>query len=342
MLFGQEKVSFLNTPTPLKRLPRISEELGLDFYIKRDDLTNLGVGGNKLRKLEYLLADAKRQGATTLLTMGGAQTNHGRLTAAVAAKYGMKCVIVCLDDYPGEVSANILLDRLMGAEVVLKKDDGRPAAEQYAQVVAQVKGRYEAQGEKVYEIPIGGSNTLGLLGYYECAVELTGQALAQGIPGARVVCSVGSMGTYMGLFCGLKNERSPLRLTGISIMPQEPGLEQRLLAYFEQAKAAWGLDCTASADEFDVRTDYTRGGYNNPSPEVRQAIYLMARREAVILDPCYTGKAFAGVIDMVKEGRLQRGEQVIFLHTGGLPGIYTKHHREAFEQELVGGVHILD
>lgn len=126
MLFGQEKVSFLNTPTPLERLPRISEELGLDFYIKRDDLTNLGVGGNKLRKLEYLLADAKRQGATTLLTMGGAQTNHGRLTAAVAAKYGMKCVIVCLDDYPGEVSANILLDRLMGAEVVLKKDDRAP------------------------------------------------------------------------------------------------------------------------------------------------------------------------------------------------------------------------
>ncbi len=342
MLFGQEKVSFLNTPTPLERLPRISEELGLDFYIKRDDLTNLGVGGNKLRKLEYLLADAKRQGATTLLTMGGAQTNHGRLTAAVAAKYGMKCVIVCLDDYPGEVSANILLDRLMGAEVVLKKDDGRPAAEQYGQVVAQVKSRYEAQGEKVYEIPIGGSNTLGMLGYYECAVELTGQALAQGIPGARVVCSVGSMGTYMGLFCGLKNERSPLRLTGISIMPQEPGFEQRLLAYFEQAKAAWGLDCTASADEFDVQTDYTRGGYNNPSPEVRQAIYLMARREAVILDPCYTGKAFAGVIDMVKEGKLRRGEQVIFLHTGGLPGIYTKHHRKAFEQELVGGVHILD
>lgn len=342
MLFGQEKVSFLNTPTPLERLPRISEELGLDFYIKRDDLTNLGVGGNKLRKLEYLLADAKRQGATTLLTMGGAQTNHGRLTAAVAAKYGMKCVIVCLDDYPGEVSANILLDRLMGAEVVLKKDDERPAAEQYAQVVAQVKSRYEAQGEKVYEIPIGGSNTLGMLGYYECAVELTGQALAQGIPGARVVCSVGSMGTYMGLFCGLKNERSPLRLTGISIMPQEPGFEQRLLAYFEQAKAAWGLDCTASADEFDVQTDYTRGGYNNPSPEVRQAIYLMARREAVILDPCYTGKAFAGVIDMVKEGKLRRGEQVIFLHTGGLPGIYTKHHRKAFEQELVGGVHILD
>lgn len=126
MLFGQEKVSFLNTPTPLERLPRISEELGLDFYIKRDDLTNLGVGGNKLRKLEYLLADAKRQGRHHAAHHGRRADQPRRLTAAVAAKYGMKCVIVCLDDYPGEVSANILLDRLMGAEVVLKKDDRAP------------------------------------------------------------------------------------------------------------------------------------------------------------------------------------------------------------------------
>ena len=266
MLFGQEKVSFLNTPTPLERLPRISEELGLDFYIKRDDLTNLGVGGNKLRKLEYLLADAKRQGATTLLTMGGAQTNHGRLTAAVAAKYGMKCVIVCLDDYPGEVSANILLDRLMGAEVVLKKDDGRPAAEQYAQVVAQVKSRYEAQGEKVYEIPIGGSNTLGMLGYYECAVELTGQALAQGIPGARVVCSVDSMGTYMGLFCGLKNERSPLRLTGISIMPQEPGFEQRLWPILSRQRRPGALTARPRPTSLTCRRTTPEGVTTTPVP----------------------------------------------------------------------------
>ena len=125
MLLGKEKVPFLHLPTPLEYLPGVSQDLGVEFYIKRDDLTNLGVGGNKLRKLEYLLKDAQDQGATVLLTLGGAQTNHGRLTAAVAAKYGMKCAIVCVDDYPGELSANLLLDRLMGAEVILKHDDGR-------------------------------------------------------------------------------------------------------------------------------------------------------------------------------------------------------------------------
>lgn len=120
-----KKVQILHLPTPLEYLPNISGDLGVEFYIKRDDLTNLGGGGNKLRKLEYLVADAQSQGATVLLTVGGAQTNHGRLTAAAAAKFGMKCVIVCVDEYPGELSANLLLDRLMGAEVVLKKDDGR-------------------------------------------------------------------------------------------------------------------------------------------------------------------------------------------------------------------------
>ena len=136
MLLGHEKVSFLHLPTPLEYLPGVSQDLGVEFYIKRDDLTNLGVGGNKLRKLEYLLKDAQDQGCTMLLTLGGAQTNHGRLTAAVAAKYGMKCAIVCVDNYPGELSANLLLDRLMGAEVILKKDDGRPESEQFAETAA--------------------------------------------------------------------------------------------------------------------------------------------------------------------------------------------------------------
>ena len=155
MLLGHEKVSFLHLPTPLEYLPGVSKDLGVEFYIKRDDLTNLGVGGNKLRKLEYLLKDAQDQGCTMLLTLGGAQTNHGRLTAAA------------------------------------------------------VKARYEAQGEKVYEIPIGGSSDVGMLGYYECAMELTEQAKQMGLEDATVVSAVGSIGTYMGLYCGLKNENSP-------------------------------------------------------------------------------------------------------------------------------------
>ncbi|MBQ3077277.1 MAG: D-cysteine desulfhydrase family protein [Clostridia bacterium] len=340
-MLGYEKVSFLGSATPLEYLPSISKELGLEFYIKRDDLTGLGVGGNKLRKLEYLLHEAQQQGATTLLTMGGAQTNHGRLTAAVAAKFGMKCVIVCLDEYPGEVSANILLDRLMGAEVVLKKNDGRPADVQYAETVAAVRARYEEAGEKVYEIPIGGSNVTGMLGYYECAVEITRQAEAMGIGDATLISTVGSFGTYMGLFCGLKNENSPLRLKGIAISPFDEAKKQRLLAYYQEAKEKLGLSYEAKAEDFEIETEYTRGAYNNESAEVREAIYLMARKEAIILDPCYTGKAFAGILEMVESGKLEKGSKVIFLHTGGLPGIYTKHHRLAFERELIDGVTIL-
>lgn len=342
MLLGHEKIAFLNTPTPLEHLPNISKELGVEFWIKRDDLTNLGMGGNKLRKLEYLLADARKKGATMLLTLGGAQTNHGRLTAAVAAKYGMKCAIVCVDEYPGEISANILLDRLMGAEVILKKPDGRPEDVQFAETAAAVKARYEAQGETVYEIPIGGSNAEGILGYYECAMEITEQARAQHLEDATLYCGVGSIGTYMGLYCGLKNEGSPLGLAGIAISPFLEAKEQRIMEYFAQVKDAYGLTIDATREDFHIEKDYTRGAYNNPCKEVREAVYRMARAEAIILDPCYTGKAFAGICDMVKEGKIRQGEKIIFLHTGGAPGIYTKHHRSEFEKELIDGVLIME
>ena len=342
MSLNQKKISFLNAPTPVEYLPAISKELGIEFYIKRDDLTNLGVGGNKLRKLEYLLADALDQGATRLLTLGGAQTNHGRLTAAVAAKYGLKCTIACIDNYPGELSANLLLDRLMGADVVLKKDDGRDEGLQFEELAAELTAKYEANGEKVYFIPIGGSSVVGMAGYYDCATELTAQAKEMGIEDARVICGVGSIGTFMGLYCGLKNEGSPLGLTGVAISPFGDAKEARIMKYFADAKAHYGLTCNATRADFDIEKDYTRGAYNNPCKEVRQAMYLMASKEAIILDPCYTGKVFAGIIDMVKAGKIKQGEKIIMLHTGGLPGIYTKHHRVELEAELMDGVTIIE
>jgi D-cysteine desulfhydrase family pyridoxal phosphate-dependent enzyme len=342
MSLNQKKISFLNAPTPVEYLPAISKELGVEFYIKRDDLTNLGVGGNKLRKLEYLLADALDQGATRLLTLGGAQTNHGRLTAAVAAKYGLKCTIACIDNYPGELSANLLLDRMMGADVVLKKDDGRDEGLQFDELAAELTAKYEANGEKVYFIPIGGSSVVGMAGYYDCATELTAQAKEMGLEDARVICGVGSIGTFMGLYCGLKNEGSPLGLTGVAISPFGDAKEARIMKYFADAKAHYGLTCDATRADFDIEKDYTRGAYNNPCKEVREAMYLMASKEAIILDPCYTGKVFAGIIDMVKAGKIKQGEKIIMLHTGGLPGIYTKHHRVEFEKELLDGVTILD
>ena len=342
MLFNREKTSFLKLPTPLERLDNLSADLGIDLWIKRDDLTELGMGGNKLRKLEYLIREAQDQGATALITVGGLQTNHGRLTAAVAAKYGMKCTICAVDHWPGEVSANVLLDRIMGADVVVQapKADMTEDA-QLKQLVAMVRAEYEAAGEKVYEIPLGGSNVTGLLGYVECAMETDAQAREEGIPAARFVSGVGSMGTFMGLYIGLREAGSRMHLTGISISPFGEETEERIMNYFAETKQALGFDWTAAREDFDIQKDYTRGGYNNLSPEVRQAIYTMARREAILLDPCYTGKVFAGFLDMVREGRISKGETVILLHTGGQPGLNTPHHRQAFEQELLDGVRVL-
>lgn len=343
MLIKKEKVSLIDSrPTPINYLPTLSKELAVELFIKRDDLTVFGAGGNKLRKLEYILYDAIQKGATTLLTVGGAQTNHGRQTAAAAAKFGMKCVIVCVDDYPGETSANLLLDGIFDSEVVLKKNDGRASDVQLSETIAKVKARYEEKGEVVYEVPLGGSDVVGVLGYYEAAVEITAQAKDINIEDATVISGVGSMGTYIGLYCGLKNEGSPLSLTGIAILPFNEYHDKRLEEYFTQVKKEYNLSIDASRKDFNIETGYTRGAYNNPDPAVRQAIYYMARKEAILLDPCYTGKVFAGVLDMIKEGKINKGEKIILLHTGGMPGLYTKHHRIEFEKELMDHFTILD
>ncbi len=335
MKISEKTVKLINSPTPLDRLDNLSKELGINLYIKRDDMTSLGMGGNKLRKLEYLAYDALENKATMLITVGGAQTNHGRLTAAVAARLGMKCAIVCADKYPGEISANILLDRLMGAEVIFFNPAEKGDSAAFIQSVVK---SYEDKGEKVYFIPVGGSNELGLLGYYSCACEITGQALAAGIKSGTVISAAGSLGTYLGLYCGLRNENSPLSLTGIAISEFGEDKKQRLMEYFGQVKARYGMSFDPSPADFHIETGYVREGYNIPNEQVRQAIYLMARKEAIILDPCYTGKAFAGLLDMVREGKIKQGETVIFLHSGGQPGISTPHHRKEFERELLGGI----
>lgn len=342
MSLEHKKVPFLNLPTPIEYLPNVSRQLGINLYLKRDDLTGLGMGGNKLRKLEYFLYEAQQQSATMLLTVGGVQTNHGRLTAAVAAKYGMKCAIVAVDDYPGEISSNILLDRLMGAEVILKSDDHQRSSDiQAYETAMMVKERYEAQGETVYFIPMGGSNELGILGYYDCAQELTIQAAELGISDSRVITAVGSMGTYMGLFCGLKDIGSSLTLTGALVMPYEQSVRGFAKDYFDKVKARYGFEFEAEKSDFHIDEDYVCGGYNNPVPEVREAICQMAQKEAIILDPCYTGKAFHAIRQMISDRKIEPGETVIFIHTGGQPGIYTPHHRMEFETELIDGIKIL-
>jgi D-cysteine desulfhydrase family pyridoxal phosphate-dependent enzyme len=335
------KVALLaHMPTPLHYLPGLSQDLFREFYIKRDDLTPFGGGGNKLRKLEYLMFEAQSHEASTVITTGGVQTNHGRLTAAVAAKYGLKCIIVCIGTKPEEMSANLLLDGIFGARVVIKKDDGRDKDIQTAEAIAAVKAFSEKKGETVYVIPMGGSNTTGLLGYVDCAQELDDQAKAMHIDHATVYTAVGSMGTYLGLYCGLKAIESNLKLCGIAILPFGEKEDARLHEYFREAKDEYGFDFDDS--DFHIETGYVRGGYNEPDEAVRDAIYTMARTEGVLLDPCYTGKMFAGVLDMIKERKIKMGRQCILMHTGGFPGLYTTEHRRCFEGELDNLVTVID
>jgi D-cysteine desulfhydrase len=341
MALNQQKISFVNLPTPLQFLPRVSEDLGISLYIKRDDLTDPGMGGNKLRKLEYYLFDAKSKGATLLLTVGGAQTNHGRLTAAVAAKFGFKCAIVAIDDYPGEVSSNLLLDRIMGAEVfLLKPQAGIPYEDQLDLAVKRVRSQYEADGEIVYFIPMGGSGEVGVPGYYDCAMELARQTSDLGISPCKLFVAVGSMGTYMGLFTGIRNEGLDLSLEGIAIAPFYKDPAGHALEYYEKVKKYYNLKSEATLSDFHISNEYTFGAYNNPVVEVREAVYYMARKEGILLDPCYTGKAFCGLLDLVKKGEIVQGETVVFLHTGGQPGLNGPNHRMAMEAELSDGIHI--
>ncbi len=340
MAFGIKKLHLVDE-TPIEKLENISRDLGVEFYLKRDDLTKYGCGGNKLRKLEYLMQDALDKKATMVLTVGGGQTNHGRLTAAVATKLGLKCAILAIDEYPGVLTANMLLDRLMGCELIIKADDGTDEYEQLDRTVPEIIKEYEDKGEKVYYIPMGGSNEIGALGYYDCAIEIDKQAKETGIEDARIFESVGSLGTYLGLFCGLKDIGSSLKLTGIAISPFEKSKKKRIVEYFNQIKSKYELNFDAYLEDFDIEKEYTRGGYNNLSNEVREAIYYMARKEAIILDPCYTGKGFAGILQMISEGKIKQGEKIIYIHTGGMPGVYTPHHRQAFEEELIGDVRFI-
>lgn len=359
MLLGHEKERFLYLPTPLERLNNISDDLGVNFYMKRDDLTPLALGGNKLRKLEYFVKDAKDKDATLLLTVGGAQTNHGRLTLAVARKYGLKGAIVAVDEYPGELSANLLLDGMMGCDVWLQKPQlGKNSDDLLDETVAKITARYEAEGEKVYFIPMGGSNELGSLGYYECAVEIADQAKTLGLKNPLVIDTVGSMGTYMGLFTGIKNEDLDLRLFGIGILSYDEAatkagdfekstlsMKKYALAYYNRVCDFFDLDSLkgkATLDDFNMTSRYDRGAYNNPVKEVRDAMYYMAEKEAIILDPCYTGKCFAGILEMIKSGEIKPGEDIIFIHTGGMPGINTPFHRIEIEKERESYIHVLD
>lgn len=308
--------------TPLEPLPKLSKELGgPEIWIKRDDLLGLASGGNKTRKLEFLVADALAQGADTLITVGAPQSNHCRLTLAAAAKEGLKCRLVLEERNPGsydpKASGNNFLYNLLGAEkikVVQAGDDLNAAMQSFADEL-------KAEGRKGYVIPGGGSNPLGALGYVVCGHEIVAQSLELGVAFDRVLVASGSCGTHSGLLVGLQSVNFDAPLTGINVRRKREEQEGNVL------KLALGVaDLLAlpapKRETVTALDEWVGPGYALPTDEMIEAVQMLARLEGVLLDPVYSGKAMAGLIGLVRRGEIKKGERVVFVHTGGSPALY--------------------
>lgn len=341
-----QRVSTGFVPTPLHEMTNLTHSVGkARLLIKRDDLTGLAGGGNKTRKLDYLIREALDQGCTTILTYGGPQTNHGRLTIAAARRFGLKAVLMCYGRPPEYASGNIALNRIMGAEMVFM-DSSRirelPAADQAAayyrlrdQATTAVVDRHARQGDRVYIIPIGGHSLLGTLGYVDVVREIMGQLDSMGSEADYLVTTYGSSGTFAGLYLGAKLYGAPFRLIGITVAPQPAGYKARLIQHMNEVSRHYGLGIEIPDDEeISIEEDYRGTAYNVPDAETRQAIYRLARGEGILVDPCYTGKAFRGFLDLVETEKIGSDKTAIFLHTGGIPAIWTKEHLDAMQDEI--------
>jgi len=315
------RLELLGAPTPLEHLPRLSDYLGRDIFIKRDDFTPLAMGGNKLRKLEFLAADALREGADVLLTAGAIQSNHVRQTAAVAARLGLKCVAL-LENPIGTQAENylsngnrLLLD-LMDAEVIMVDALHNPTEQ-----LAEEATRLEAQGFRPYIVPVGGSNALGALGYVECAQEIAHQS--EGVVDfAAVVVASGSAGTHAGLAVGLEQLLPETELVGVTVSRQVDA-QLPLVERLRQSLAE-KLEVQAKAP-ITLWDDYFAPRYGEPNDEGMAAVKLLAQLEGILLDPVYTGKAMAGLLDGISQNRFRREGPLLFIHTGGAPALFAYH-----------------
>ena len=301
-------------PTPLHRIDNISKLLNTNVYIKRDDLTGVALGGNKVRKLEYLLADARKQGAEVVFTTGGAQSNHAMLTAASAGRLGIKPILILKKRGVTERLGNQLLEHLMGTEVIFMDTDD------YADIYEEMDRIGTKTGLPYYKIPCGGSNALGCLGYVDCAREIS----EQGIHFDYLICAEGSGGTMAGLSLGAKLFLPGTKVYGM--MVDTDPFDKITPSLMREAADLIGCDLEISPDDYHLM-DMCGPGYAIPSKEGNAAIELMAKEEGLFLDPVYTGKAFAGLIKMAEEGIFRETDNVLFLHSGGAGGLFAVNDR---------------
>ena len=311
--------------TPIEKLGRFSQSIdGPNLYIKRDDLLGLAGGGNKTRKLEFHVADALKQGADTLITCGGVQSNHCRLTLAAAVKEGLQCRLVLSEIDPGsynpEAGGNVLLYHLLGVEKIKTVPWGTDLMGELQSAADEAI----ADGRKPYIIPMGGSDPVGVLGYIACAEEIMAQTFASVLDIQHIVLACGSAGTYSGLLLGLHGNNCKIPVTGISVLNPKGVLESRTFELMQQTMVYMGIDIKVPREDIVCFDEYLGTGYTRPTAEMIEAVKLLARIEGVLLDPTYTGKAMAGLIDLVKKGYFGKNDNVLFLHTGGAPGLYAK------------------
>jgi len=311
------RVPIAHLPTPLEEMPRLSEALGGPrLLVKRDDQTGLAAGGNKARKLEFLVADALEKRADTIITAGAVQSNHARQTAAAAAKFGLRACLVLGGERPEHWTGNLLLNELLGADI-------RWAGERdSAQVMEEVAEEMARLGHRPYIVPIGGSNPVGSAGYVAAMEELMGQLAEQGLRVDRVVFPTGSGGTQDGLVVGAKALGFAGQIEGISVSRTKKSLNPRLEELGAETAAFLGLDLSFASEDFIIHDDYLGEGYARMGPPEREAIRLAARTEGLLVDPVYTGRAMAGLIDLIRRGVFGLDETVLFWHTGGTPALF--------------------
>jgi L-cysteate sulfo-lyase len=304
-------------------MPNLTKRLGgPQLWIKRDDSTGIALGGNKTRKLEFLMGDALARGATHVVTQGAVQSNHVRQTAAVCAKLGVKCTAllehrVATNDPSYFANGNILMDHILGITL-----EERPAYTDMQNAIEEVGKRLESDGEVVYLIPGGGSNCTGALGYVHVALELVAQANDLKLQIDRVVHATGSAGTQAGLIAGFEAMNSSIRVLGIGV--RHPKEEQETNV-FDLAKATaekLGVKSDIPRNAVEANCDYVGDGYGIPSPGMIEAVRMLAREEGIFLDPVYSGKGMAGLIDLIRKGAFRRDENIIFVHTGGQAGLF--------------------
>ncbi len=311
-------------PTPLTPATRLSEALdGPEIYIKRDDLTGVTLTGNKIRKIEFLLAEARQHNAEVIITCGGAQSNHARTTAIAARQLGMRTHLVLRNNGGKSLDGNLFLDRMVGAEITFV------SAEEYERVddrMQEIAAQYEKEGIKAYVIPEGGSNALGAMGYAFAMKELADQIKKSKQTFDAIILAVGSGGTQAGLLIGKMLFQVPINIIGINICDDAAYFQNRIRSILQEARQRFSLPAQLLSESIHIVDGYVGKGYGLSRLEEIKTIKQVAELEGLILDPVYTGKAMYGLKDLIAKGYFQKDQKIIFLHTGGIFGLFPKRN----------------